>query len=166
LLQRKRQQQQLYRRLWFWSYYNKESDSKAIVTFCFGLTTAKKAMVAMLPSPFSFSCCSIKGDDNIAAITFGFGLVIAKNFFCYSVKGDVAVTFFYFGFVAAKEATAMSYHLLMWFHYSEEEEDDSFRHLLQWLCYKKMAAYTFFDGFATKKVTITMSLPSSMAVVL
>jgi hypothetical protein len=29
-----------------------------------------------------------------------------------------------------------------------------------------MAAYTFFGGFTTNKVTVTMSLPSSMVVVL
>lgn len=192
----------------FWSYYSKEGDNRATITFfatasllsfcCntegdgsnstvafgFGLTATKK-VTAKLPSPFVlvllqqkrqwwqycrclffFFCCSAEGDDNVAAITFGFGLATAKNFFCYSVKGDAAIVFFCFGFVAAKKVMAMSCHLLLWFHCSKEKEDNNFRHLFRWLCLKKMAAYTFFGGFTTNKVTVTMSLPSSMVVVL
>lgn len=59
----------------------------------------------------------------------------------------------------------MNFHLLLWFGYNEKEEDDSFRHLFGWLCYKEMATCAFFGGFATNKVTITMLLPSYMVMV-
>jgi hypothetical protein len=73
---------------------------------------------------------------------------------------------FYFGVTTGKKATTMSCNLLMWFHYSKEEEDDNFCHLFQWLCCNKMATCIYFCGFAAKKVTSTMSSPSSMVVVL
>ncbi len=60
----------------------------------------------------------------------------------------------------------MNRHLLLWFHYSKEKEDNNSRHLSRWLCCKKMATCAFFGGFAAKKVTTAMSLPSSMVVVL
>jgi hypothetical protein len=53
--------------------------------------------------------------------------------------------------------------------YSKKEEDDNFCHLLQWLCYKKVAmgtTFTSFGGFVAKKVTAAMLSPSSMVVVL
>ncbi len=56
----------------------------------------------------------------------------------------------------------MNFCLLLWFDYNEEEEDESFRHLFGWLCYKEMATCAFFGGFAIKKVTIAMLLPSYM----
>jgi len=49
---------------------------------------------------------------------------------------------FCFGEIARKKVTTMSRGLLMWFHCSKEG-DDSFHHLLQWLCYNKMAACAF-----------------------
>jgi len=90
---------------------------------------------------FSF-CCKVEGDESKAAIAF------------------------YFHFAATNKATAMSHRLLLWFCCSEEEEDDNFCHLFQWLCCKKMAAYTFFGGFVAKMVMVTMLSPSSMVVVL
>jgi hypothetical protein len=45
---------------------------------------------------------------------------------------------FLFGCVIAKKATITSYRrLLLWRCCKEEEEDNNFRHLLQWLCRKK-----------------------------
>jgi hypothetical protein len=52
----------------------------------------------------------------------------------------------------------------MWFYCGKKEEDDNFHHLFRWLCCKKMATCAFFGGFDVKKVTIAMSLPSSMVV--
>ncbi len=43
------------------------------------------------------------------------------------------MTTFYFGVTAGNKVTAMSRGFFMWFHYSKEEGDDNFRHLLQWL---------------------------------
>jgi hypothetical protein len=56
--------------------------------------------------------------------------------------------------------------VLLWFHYSKEEEDDNFRHLLRWLSYNNWQPVLFFASFATKKVTAAMSLPSSIVVVI
>ncbi len=35
----------------------------------------------------------------------------------------------------------MNCRFLLWFCCNEEEKDDNFRHLLQWLCYQKMATF-------------------------
>ncbi len=100
---------------------------------------------------FSF-CCNAKGGNN------------KVTFFCCSVVRKVMATFC-FGETARKKVTTMSRVLLMWFHCSKEEGDDSLHHLLQWLCYNKMAACAFY-GFVVKNVTTTMSSPSSMVMVL
>jgi hypothetical protein len=93
-------------------------------------------------------------------------LIQQRIFFCWSEEGDTIITFFCLGFAITKKAMTMSCHFLLWFHCSEEEKDDSFRYLLQWVCCEKMTTYTFFGGFATKKVMGTMSSPSFMVVVL
>jgi hypothetical protein len=74
---------------------------------------------------------------------------------------------FWFGFVTAKKATPLSHHPLLWFRCNEKEEDNNFCHLFQWLYCKKLAGLVrFFGGFIAKKVTTTMSSPSSMVVVM
>ncbi len=58
----------------------------------------------------------------------------------------------------------MSCCLLLCLSCSKEEEDNSFRQFLQWLCCKKWRLVPFFGGFATKKVMVAISSPSSMVV--
>jgi hypothetical protein len=51
------------------------------------------------------------------------------------------------GFVATKKVTTMSCRLLLWLCCNEDEENNNFCHLHQWLCYKKMATCAFFWWF-------------------
>ncbi len=83
-------------------------------------------------------------------------------FWCYySKEGDDSFAIIVF-FVALQKATSPSIFLFSfcWFRCSEKVKDDSFYHLLWWLCYKKMATFAFFGGFVAKKVTTTISSPS------
>jgi len=86
----------------------------------------------MLPSPFFFY--NEEGNGNKVAIAFYFHFVVTKK---------ATVVAFCFGLAIAKKVAIMNHHLFLWFRYSEEEEDDNFCHLFQWLCCKKMVTYTF-----------------------
>jgi len=96
-----------------------------------------------------------KGNDSKGSIAiiafFLFSCSVAKkvttallpscsSFFTY-------MAFFCFHFATTKKATAMSRHLLLGFRCSEEEEDENFCHLLQWLCYKNNGDLRLFWWF-------------------
>jgi hypothetical protein len=71
----------------------------------------------------------------------------------------IADTFFFAAATAAERKRRRRQHLCI-----EEEKDNSYRHLLRWLCCKEMATSAFFCGFAAKKATVAMSSPSFMVV--
>jgi len=125
---------------------NDSITTVAFFVFLFFYSITKKATGGALLSLFLYVLLqhNKKGDDskgNIVAIAFFFSCSAAKKMTitllpsCSSFLSCRA--FFSFHFATTKKATTMSRHLLLGFRCSEEEEDNSFCHLLRWLCYKK-----------------------------
>ncbi len=153
----------------FFSFFllqcSKEGDGNniAIAFFLFYWCNAtRRVTTTLLLLPFS---CFFTAPLQIATIAM---LSLPSSwFFCCNFAKKVTTTLllsFFLGYSITKKATTMSCRLLLCLCCSEEEEDDSFRPFLRWLYWKKMGTCAFFGGFVVKKVTTTMSSPTSMVV--
>ncbi len=120
---------------------------------------------------FFWFCCNEKGDDNCY-----------RHLFIYALNPKPFTFFFLF---EKKKMMAMSCHLFMWFCGFVATKKATVAWWWWWCCRKKkrrqllslslmallqkmatIITVAFFDGFAKKKVTVTMLSPSSMVVVL
>jgi len=113
----------------FFFCYNEEGDDNFVaVAFCF------------------FFCCNKEGNGSFIVVTFLFSILLQRRRRQLAAKLLLPSFVFillqrrrqqlaklplpsFFGFVATKKETTIKHCLLLWFYYSEKE-DDNFRHLV------------------------------------